>query len=523
MIWARYGAHRLHLQLPSKLSQKVQQEIRTAAARSALVTRRGLATGCTGHGRARKVCTRHGAEPWSARHGCLGGTTSESKRPNVGEDDFNTDYHGAEVPEDCKLQEEFKTEKQRMSLLREGEAGPVTCGEDGYRQVKLVSLQARDCKCTRRVRVLRERCSACPRTTVPGKCKSNQQRSPKVPVAVDGFQSVFYEHEKLVNCECQKQVQTRKIRCACPKTRKRVVKHKCVGNKRIYEYLEQPSAQLRLQTRARQRVVKPCPCRCDALGDPHFLMYDGVPLHFQGECKYTLTKLRNPADPCAFDVQVKNEHRGDNKNYTYVRLLDVKIFGRVFRLHQHKRLLVDGKIVSLPYTGPGFRVFYSGPYVQFVATKCRFSAAFDGRYTGYVEVGKQYAGRMVGLCGNCNGKQKDDYVTREGVNVIAKKDNFERTTWLGTASGCRMIRINGGKALARLCRRLSDRRGPFGKCIASGRVPSLALANDCRNDACVNRLKPAALRRAVCEAHKDLAEQCAEPALLACAGGQRPS
>uniref|UniRef100_A0A1I8JP74 VWFD domain-containing protein n=1 Tax=Macrostomum lignano TaxID=282301 RepID=A0A1I8JP74_9PLAT len=304
MIWARYGAHRLHLQLPSKLSKSHSE---SSCGREPP----GDQADCyaAGHRQGKKgVARTDTCGTWSRSQPLPGGKREVSKVIQEGL------MHSDNVIKVCcavaptlgcvaySLPERRADRKATKVVCYEKEKPDRSpCGEDGYRQVKLVSYQAA------RLQVYPES-----RGAPENECKSISKKS-KGACRSDGFQSVFYEHEKLVNCECQKQVQTRKIRCACPKTRvkrrcvdnkivttktsfnsvetaaigrgaiiavespapakKRVVKHKCVGNKRIYEYLEHP-------------------CRCDALGDPHFLMYDGVPLHFQGECKYTLTKLK---------------------------------------------------------------------------------------------------------------------------------------------------------------------------------------------------------------------------------------
>ena len=73
-------------------------------------------------------------------------------------------------------------------------------------------------------------------------------------------------------------------------------------------------------------------CTCSASGDPHYRTYDGQMIHFMGVCKYTMTKSLTKNDPCAFSVEVKNEHRGRNRRVAYTRAVDVRIYGKLVRL-----------------------------------------------------------------------------------------------------------------------------------------------------------------------------------------------
>ena len=73
-------------------------------------------------------------------------------------------------------------------------------------------------------------------------------------------------------------------------------------------------------------------CTCSASSDPHYRTYDGQMIHFMGVCKYTMTKSLTKNDPCAFSVEVKNEHRGRNRRVAYTRAVDVRIYGKLVRL-----------------------------------------------------------------------------------------------------------------------------------------------------------------------------------------------
>lgn len=71
----------------------------------------------------------------------------------------------------------------------------------------------------------------------------------------------------------------------------------------------------------------------------------------------------------------------------------------------------------------GIRIFISGRFAQVTTGRCDIKLAFDGKSKVILSVPKKYGQHLEGLCGDCNG-QKDDYRTREGVDVSGSKDRF---------------------------------------------------------------------------------------------------
>nr|XP_034323367.1 zonadhesin isoform X3 [Crassostrea gigas] len=165
-------------------------------------------------------------------------------------------------------------------------------------------------------------------------------------------------------------------------------------------------------------------CTCSATGDPHYRTYDGQMIHFMGVCKYLMTKSLTKNDPCAFSVEVKNEHRGRNRRVAYTRSVDVKIYGKVVRLAPGHKVFIDGvkKFLPVSENNGDLKIVMSGRFVQ-VVTKCNIYVNWDGKSVVHVGVPRSYSKKMEGLCGNCDGR-KNDYKTKEGVNVYWKKNKY---------------------------------------------------------------------------------------------------
>lgn len=60
-----------------------------------------------------------------------------------------------------------------------------------------------------------------------------------------------------------------------------------------------------------------------------------------------MTKSLTRNDPCAFSVEVKNEHRGRNRRVAYTRTVDAKIYGKVVRLAPNRKVYVSNEHVYM--------------------------------------------------------------------------------------------------------------------------------------------------------------------------------
>jgi len=90
-------------------------------------------------------------------------------------------------------------------------------------------------------------------------------------------------------------------------------------------------------------------CTCKTWGDPHYTGFDGGARYdFQGVCKYTLSKLEDQTNKCAFNVEVKNEVRNKVFDFSFTRLVDLKMGDTNFRLQLRKGASINGIAIHLP-------------------------------------------------------------------------------------------------------------------------------------------------------------------------------
>ncbi|XP_064598027.1 zonadhesin-like [Liolophura sinensis] len=268
-------------------------------------------------------------------------------------------------------------------------------------------------------------------------------------------------------------------------------------------------------------------CRCSATGDPHYKTYDGQMIHFQGTCRYTLTQSTTTNDECAFNVEVKNENRHGNSKVSWTKMVALEMYGLEILLLGENKVLIDREEKFLPFSMKGgkLRVSLVAGKVQ-VDTECGISLSFDGVQDVIVEVPKEYANKMTGICGDCDG-EKNDWKTKEGDDLSEYEAN-ERDTDIGNSyiveedyypsdEKCSIVKpLPGcGKVTYRkfagtdYCGYIIDITGPFKECIQSGMIETEGYFESCRKDLCAYK-KQGHLnkKKVVCKAMTSFAAAC---------------
>ncbi|CAH1775918.1 unnamed protein product [Owenia fusiformis] len=154
---------------------------------------------------------------------------------------------------------------------------------------------------------------------------------------------------------------------------------------------------------------------CSCFGDPHCSSYDGYMLHFQGVCSYVMSR-----DNCShgqivgepnFEVIITNVGEPDVLHGSWVRALQVNVFGKEIGLLQRKEVRVDGQRVYLPMSPvSGVQIFNKGLNVVVRAESLGLEVLWDGKASAEVNVPTEMKEKTCGICGDFNGILEDDLV-----------------------------------------------------------------------------------------------------------------
>ncbi|KFP16719.1 Zonadhesin, partial [Egretta garzetta] len=139
---------------------------------------------------------------------------------------------------------------------------------------------------------------------------------------------------------------------------------------------------------------------CSASGDPHYNTFDQRVHHFMGNCTYTLSKVCNISERLPyFDVSTTNEHRGANTKVSYVKSVQVKVYGSQISLLKNKKVNVNGSRMNLPvFIEKKITIQSSGGYIL-LETDFGLWVRYDGNHYAEVSVPSNYSGLLCGLCG----------------------------------------------------------------------------------------------------------------------------
>ena len=83
---------------------------------------------------------------------------------------------------------------------------------------------------------------------------------------------------------------------------------------------------------------------CYASGDPHYRTFDAQMIHFQGICKYDMASPKQVAETANlpyFRVLTKNEERHGSTTVSYIRYMEIHVFGSVIRLDHDREVYVS--------------------------------------------------------------------------------------------------------------------------------------------------------------------------------------
>ncbi|XP_074768584.1 IgGFc-binding protein-like [Athene noctua] len=229
---------------------------------------------------------------------------------------------------------------------------------------------------------------------------------------------------------------------------------------------------------------------CSASGDPHYNTFDNRVHHFMGNCTYTLSKMCSVTKRLPyFDVSTTNEHRGANTKVSYVKSVQVEVYGNQISLLKNKKVNVNGSRMNLPvFIEKKISIQSSGGYVL-LETDFGLWVRYDGNHYAEVSVPSSYRGLLCGLCGNYNGDPNDDNIKPNG-DIASGSTDFGQS-WLvpennticssGTEEQCDPVLESEAKKNT-ACGMITDPTGIFKDC--HSQVPPENFFENCVYDMC---------------------------------------
>ncbi|XP_050164389.1 IgGFc-binding protein-like [Myiozetetes cayanensis] len=249
--------------------------------------------------------------------------------------------------------------------------------------------------------------------------------------------------------------------------------------------------------------------RCQIMGDPHYITFDGLVHHFQGKYTYIVAQTISdlPDTLTQFSIEGINSPLHRSRHITYLKEILINVYNHTVRFRQNKQVLLDGVRVR-PSLRPheGIHIYQRTTRI-FLETDFGLYVSFDGNQNADIKLANTYRSRVEGLCGDFDGRHRNDFTNPDGVwvknvNVFGEswKVPLKRSSRLrrdvnseneseeepdpGLFQGCNENQLEQQNATSR-CQILTDLNGPFAKCHSTV-LPDFYFTS-CLFDMCVER------------------------------------
>ncbi|NXP25135.1 ZAN protein, partial [Scytalopus superciliaris] len=249
--------------------------------------------------------------------------------------------------------------------------------------------------------------------------------------------------------------------------------------------------------------------RCQIMGDPHYTTFDGLVHHFQGKYTYILAQTIPdlPDTLMQFSIEGTNAPLHRNRHITYLKEILINVYNHTVRFRQNKQVLLDGVRVRPPLRPHEGIHIYQRTTRIYLETDFGLYVSFDGNQNADIKLANTYRDRVEGLCGDFDGRHRNDFTKPNGVWVksvnvfgeswkvplkrssrlrrdVNSEDESEEEPDPGLFQGCNENQLEQQNTTSG-CQILTNSSGPFAKC-HSTILPDFYFTS-CLFDMCVER------------------------------------
>ncbi|KAL4222951.1 Mucin-5B [Mactra antiquata] len=239
----------------------------------------------------------------------------------------------------------------------------------------------------------------CPNNQVHKECGSMCQKTCQSPVAA------CETHDCIDGCFCPDDMVLHNDKCIqkseCP----------CSLNNKEYksgDVVPKECNKCTCMNGAWQCTNKKCEATCSAIGDPHYMTFDGKRYDFMGTCSYYLIYDPN------FDIIADNVKCGHGQA-SCTKSVTIHIGGHQIKMDHNHELFIDGvEVTSTPYENDGIKLYMVSSLFMKAELSNGIKILWDGRTRAYITVPPSFVNKTKGLCGTYDFNQKNDFRTKEG-------------------------------------------------------------------------------------------------------------
>ncbi|CAM4571963.1 unnamed protein product [Lepidochelys olivacea] len=172
----------------------------------------------------------------------------------------------------------------------------------------------------------------------------------------------------------------------------------------------------------------PCQGTCTVYGNGHYLSFDGEKFDFMGDCDYILAQDFCPNNPNDGTFRIVTQNNACGKSLSICSLKITLILENI------EIRLLEGKIQEIttePDAVKNYKLDLRGVYIV-IETSLGMTFMWDQKTTVMVLVAPSFQGKVCGLCGDFDGRSKNDFTTR-GQSVEMRVQEFGNS-WKVTSS-----------------------------------------------------------------------------------------